>query len=189
MRALDTPARLTGITVLNKVGVDPGIDHIYTIKKINEVHAQGGKVLEFHSYCGGLPVPDYANNPLGFKFSWSPRGALLSQRNSARFLASGEVIEIPAEDLMGCAKAYYVKDGYEFVAYPKRNSVPFREFYGIPEAKTVVRGSLRYSGNPAFVNALIRLGWLDPGEKEWLREGMTWVEIWREMLGVEGDEE
>jgi saccharopine dehydrogenase (NADP+, L-glutamate forming) len=90
---------------------------------------------------------------------------------------------------MDCAKAYYFKDGYEFVAYPNRDSVPFREFYGIPEAKTVVRGSLRYSGNPAFVNALSRLGWLDPGEKEWLREGITWVEIWREMLGVEGDEE
>jgi saccharopine dehydrogenase (NADP+, L-glutamate forming) len=98
-------------------------------------------------------------------------------------------VTIPAEDLMGCAKAYHVKDGYEFVAYPNRDSMPFREFYGIPEAKTVVRGSLRYEGNPGFVDALGKLGWLDPGEKEWLREGMTWVEIWREMLGVEGDEE
>jgi saccharopine dehydrogenase (NADP+, L-glutamate forming) len=189
MRALDAPACLAGITVLNEVGVDPGIDHIYAIKKINEVHAQGGKVLEFHSYCGGLPVPDYANNPLGFKFSWSPRGALLSQRNSARFLANGDVVTIPAEDLMGCAKKSYVKDGYEFVAYPNRDSVPFRDFYGIPEAKTVVRGSLRYRGNPAFVDALGKVRWLDPREKEWLREGMTWVEIVREMLGVEGEEE
>jgi saccharopine dehydrogenase (NADP+, L-glutamate forming) len=189
MRDLDAPARLAGITVLNEVGVDPGIDHIYAIKKINEVHAQGGKVLEFHSYCGGLPAPSCANNPLGFKFSWSPRGALLSQRNSARFLANGEVIEIPAEDLMGCAKRCYVKDGYEFVAYPNRDSVPFRGFYGIPEAKTVVRGSLRYEGNPAFVDALGRLGWLDPREKEWLRGGMTWVEIQRRVLGVEGNEE
>jgi saccharopine dehydrogenase (NADP+, L-glutamate forming) len=189
MRPLDAPARLAGITVLNEVGVDPGIDHIYAIKKINEVHAKGGKVLEFHSYCGGRPAPSCANNPLGFKFSWSPRGALLSQRNSARFLANGEVIEIPAEDLMGCAKRCYVKDGYEFVAYPNRDSVPFREFYGIPEAKTVVRGSLRYEGNPAFVDALGRLMWLDPREKEWLKGGMTWVEIQRRVLGVEGDEE
>jgi saccharopine dehydrogenase (NADP+, L-glutamate forming) len=59
---------------------------------------------------------------------------------------------------MSCAKAYHVKDGYEFVAYPNRDSVPFCGFYGIPEAKTVVRGSLRYSGNPAFVDALGRLG-------------------------------
>jgi saccharopine dehydrogenase-like NADP-dependent oxidoreductase len=64
MRGLHTSAKNAGITVLNEVGVDPGIDHIYAIKKINEVHAQGGKVLEFHSYCGGLPAPDCADNPL-----------------------------------------------------------------------------------------------------------------------------
>ena len=59
-----------GIIVLNEVGVDPGIDHLYAIKTINEVHARGGKVREFYSYCGGLPSPECADNPLGFKFSW-----------------------------------------------------------------------------------------------------------------------
>lgn len=77
---LDAAAKEAGITVLNEVGVDPGVDHLYAIKKIDEVHAKGGKIREFYSYCGGLPAPDCADNPLGFKFSWSPRGALLSQR-------------------------------------------------------------------------------------------------------------
>jgi saccharopine dehydrogenase (NADP+, L-glutamate forming) len=71
---------------LNEVGLDPGVDHLYAIKKIDEVHAQGGKVLQFSSYCGGLPAPECADTPLGLEFSWSSRGALLSQRNSARFL-------------------------------------------------------------------------------------------------------
>lgn len=44
MRDLDAQAKEAGIVVLNEVGVDPGIDHLYAIKKIDEVHAQGGKV-------------------------------------------------------------------------------------------------------------------------------------------------
>ena len=66
---------------------------------------------------------------------------------------------------MGSAKPYHVLDGYSFIAYTNRNSVPFREAYGIPEAHTVIRGSLRYEGNPAMVNALIDLGWINPEDK------------------------
>lgn len=189
MRRMNEDATRAGITVLNEVGVDPGIDHLYAIKKINEVHEQGGKVLEFYSYCGGLPAPDCADNPLGFKFSWSPRGALLSQRNSARYLKNGEIHEISSEDLMATAVPYYVMDGYDFVAYANRDSVPFQKFYNIPEAHTIIRGSLRYKGNPAFVQALANLGWLDQERKEWLKDGMTWAEIQQKAIGASGTDE
>jgi saccharopine dehydrogenase-like NADP-dependent oxidoreductase len=43
MRALDDAVKEAGITVLNEVGVDPGVDHLYAIKTINEVHEKGGK--------------------------------------------------------------------------------------------------------------------------------------------------
>ena len=86
-------------------------------------------------------------------------------------------MEIGKKDLMGQAKPYHVLDGYSLVAYPNRNSLPFREFYQIPEAATIIRGSLRYDGNPALVRALINLGWLDVEEKTWLKDGMTWAEI------------
>ncbi len=69
------------------------------------------------------------------------------------------------------------EQGYDFVAYPNRDSVPFREFYKIPEAETVVRGSLRYEGNPTFIKAFADAGWLDAEEKEWLKPGITWAEI------------
>jgi len=122
---------------------------------------------------------------LKFKFSWSPRGALLSQQNSATFLKDNKVVEIPAQSLMSTAAPYYVMDGYDFFNYPNRNSVPFREFYNIPEAHTVIRGSLRYEGNPTFVKALIDLGWLDTREKNWLKDRITWAEIWGQMIQVE----
>jgi saccharopine dehydrogenase (NADP+, L-glutamate forming) len=145
-------------------------------------------VKEFTSYCGGLPEPSIANNPLGFKFSWSPRGALMSQDNAATFLSGGKQVDIPAEELMKTAKPYYVMDGYSFVAYPNRNSVPFKEFYNIPEAETVIRGSLRYAGNPTFVQALKDLGFLDQGEKGWLKEGITWKDVLIKMTGSTADE-
>ena len=93
-------------------------------------------------------------------------------------------MEISSEDLMGTAEPYYVMDGYDFVAYPNRDSVPFRDFYNIPEAHTVIRGSLRYRGNPAFVQALAVLGWLDQDKKKWLKEGMTWAEIQQKAIGA-----
>src|SRR5277367_5986807 len=80
-----------GIVVMNEIGLDPGIDHLYAIKTIDEVHAKGGKILSFVSFCGGPPAPEASNNPLGYKFSWSSRGVLLALRNSARYYKDGKV--------------------------------------------------------------------------------------------------
>jgi len=123
------------------------------------------------------------------QFSWSPRGALLSQYNFAKFLQNGEVVEISNKDLMAKAQPYHVMDGYSFLAYPNRDSTPFREFYGIPEAHTVIRGSLRYEGNPALVKALIDLGWIDPERKPWLEDGLTWAQIQQRLTGADSPAE
>ena len=147
------------------------------------------QVKEFHSYCGGLPARECANNPLGFKFSWSPRGAILSQRNSASFILDDKQVDIAAKDLMASAKPYFVMDGYDFVAYANRNSVPFKEFYKIPEARTVVRGSLRYDGNPMFIKAFADIGWLDATGKDWLIEGLTWAQIHARITGANDSSE
>jgi hypothetical protein len=44
MRSLDEDCKKAGITVINEVGLDPGIDHLWAVKAISEVHKQGGKV-------------------------------------------------------------------------------------------------------------------------------------------------
>ncbi|KAF9761494.1 hypothetical protein IL306_003790 [Fusarium sp. DS 682] len=161
IRELEDQAKEAGITVLNEVGVDPGIDHLYAIKTIGEVHEKGGNILEFYSYCGGLPAPEASDNPLRFK-----------------------VVEISSKYLMTKAVPYHVLDGYSFLAYPNRDSVLFQQAYGIPEAHTVIRGSLRYEGNPALVKTLIDLGWLDTGSKAWLKESMTWSQIQQQLTGA-----
>ncbi|CDO74812.1 hypothetical protein BN946_scf185001.g60 [Trametes cinnabarina] len=184
MRALEDDVKRAGIVVMNEMGLDPGVDHLYAIKTIEEVHAKGGKVKEFTSFCGGLPAPECSGNPLGYKFSWSPRGNLLVLLNSATYLSGGKQVDVAGKDLMSAARPYFINPALALVAFPNRNSVPFREFYGIPEAETIVRGSLRYRGFPEFVKALVTLGLLDMERKPWLREGLTWAEITQHVVGA-----
>lgn len=58
MQAFDERAKAAGITVMNEIGVDPGIDHLYAMKTITEAHQRGAKIVSFTSYCGGLPAPE-----------------------------------------------------------------------------------------------------------------------------------
>ncbi|KIP02329.1 hypothetical protein PHLGIDRAFT_32236 [Phlebiopsis gigantea 11061_1 CR5-6] len=184
MRELDAAAKEAGIVVMNEIGLDPGIDHLYAVKTIDEVHAKGGKVKQFLSYCGGLPAPECSGNPLGYKFSWSSRGVLLALLNNASLLANGQQLDIEGKQLMGHAKPYFISPAFAFVGYPNRDSVPFREWYRIPEAETVVRGTLRYQGFPEFVKVLVQLGWLDATAKEWLSDSLTWAEVMQKATGA-----
>ena len=82
--------RKAGIILLNEIGLDPGIDHMTAMKIIDHIHDRGGKVEEFYSLCGALPAPEAADNPLKYKFSWSPKGVVLASRNSALYLKKGK---------------------------------------------------------------------------------------------------
>ncbi|OZJ04275.1 Saccharopine dehydrogenase [NADP(+), L-glutamate-forming] [Bifiguratus adelaidae] len=162
MAELDQAAKDAGITVMNEIGLDPGIDHLYAIKTIDEVHKAGGKLTSFLSYCGGLPAPECSNNPFGYKFSWSARGVLLALRNTARFIEGGKVVEVPGPELMNSAKPIFTGyPGYAFVGYANRDSTPYAERYQIPEAHDILRGTLRYVGFPEFVKALVDIGFLN----------------------------
>ncbi|KAJ7270718.1 saccharopine dehydrogenase [Mycena haematopus] len=193
LRALDGEAKEAGIVVLNEVGLDPGIDHVSAVKVIGEVHAKRGKVKQFHLHCGALPAPECAStNPLGYKFSWSPRGGLLALLNPATFLLHNTVSHIAGPDLMASAKPCTI-EGFapKLEVFANRDSVPFRAFYGIEEAETVVRGTLRYVGFAAFMGALIRVGWLSGEVQGWLveGEGMKWCEASQRACGASGSDE
>jgi len=89
MKSLDADARRAEITILNEVGLDPGIDHMEAMRIIHRIGDEGGTVLGFTSWCGGLPAPESNTNPFGYKFSWSPRGVLLAGTNAALSLRDG----------------------------------------------------------------------------------------------------
>ncbi len=179
MRALDDRARERGVILLNEVGLDPGIDHMEAMRVIHEVHDAGGRVLAFTSWCGGLPAPDANTNPFGYKFSWSPRGVLLASKNSAKFLKDGRIVTIPAAELFARPEVIAVPGLGDFEGYPNRDSVQYQEAYGIPEAGTVFRGTLRYPGWCETVRKMVALGLLDDTPKD--RTGLTWNGLMREL--------
>ncbi|CAI4763102.1 CQS_1a_G0047170.mRNA.1.CDS.1 [Saccharomyces cerevisiae] len=184
LRELEPEIVKAGITVMNEIGLDPGIDHLYAVKTIDEVHRAGGKLKSFLSYCGGLPAPEDSDNPLGYKFSWSSRGVLLALRNSAKYWKDGKIETVSSEDLMATAKPYFIYPGYAFVCYPNRDSTLFKDLYHIPEAETVIRGTLRYQGFPEFVKALVDMGMLKDDANEIFSEPIAWNEALKQYLGA-----
>jgi hypothetical protein len=61
--------------MLNEVGLIL-IDHMSDDENVDDIKSRGGIVTCFSSVCGGLPAPEAADNPLKYKFSWSPKGGL-----------------------------------------------------------------------------------------------------------------
>lgn len=190
LRELELQINEAGITVMNEIGLDPGLDHLYAVKTIEEVHEQGGKIKSFLSYCGGLPAPENSDNPLGYKFSWSSRGVLLALRNSASYWQNGEVVDVKSEDLMATAQPYFIYPGFAFVAYPNRDSTTYKELYHIPEAETVIRGTLRFQGFPEFIKVLVDMGFLSDSAADfyWASQS-SWKDATAHLIGASSSSE
>ena len=45
MKDLEEQVKEKGLIFLNELGLDPGIDHLATMKIVEEVHEKGGKIL------------------------------------------------------------------------------------------------------------------------------------------------
>jgi len=160
MRALDKEAKKTRILLLNECGLDPGIDHMSAMRVIHEVEEKGGKVTSFKSSTGALPSHEANNNPFGYKFSWAPRGVLLASKNPSKWLENGKIKEYSGEQLF---ENYYIQDVSgigSFENYPNRNSVPYKDIYGLKDAHTVYRGTLRMTGWCETMRKIVALGWL-----------------------------
>lgn len=146
MQALDQEAKDAGIIILNELGLDPGIDHMSAMRIIDHVHNKGGKVEEFYSVCGALPAPEAANNPFKYKFSWSPKGVVMAGNNDGKYLRHGQETYIHTQDLFKRPLSVDFPEVGKLEIYPNRDSMPYINLYGIPETKTMMRGTFRYPG-------------------------------------------
>ena len=184
MRELDTAAKEAGLIVLNEVGLDPGSDHMSAMQIIHRVQGAGGHVDGFMSYCGGLPAAEANDNPFGYKFSWSPRGVLLAARNAGHYLRDGREVNVAGPELFRHYWMLDVEGLGEFEAFPNRDSVPYRDLYGIGDAATMYRGTLRYADWCATMERIVALGFLD--EQERPVQGMTYAQFMGQLAGARG---
>jgi len=152
---------------MNECGVDPGTDHMSAMRVMDKVHAEGGKITSFKSFCGGLPAPQDNNNPLGYKFSWAPRGVLLASKNSATFLENGAEVSIDGSVLFSKYLHDTVGDMGEYECYPNRNSLQYLDVYNLRgECQTIMRGTYRNKGWCDTVLKLSNFGFLDVTERD-----------------------
>ena len=141
MLKLNDKVKEKNLLFLNECGVDPGLDHMSAMKIIDNVHENNGKIISFYSICGGLPAPEFNDNPFGYKFSWAPRGVLLASRNSAKQVIDGDIIDIPGIELFSPKNVY--KDKLKLIGdvewYYNRDSFKYIDIYGIKEISTMIR--------------------------------------------------
>jgi saccharopine dehydrogenase-like NADP-dependent oxidoreductase len=181
MRALDKKAKNAGILILNECGLDPGIDHMSAMRIIHHIEANRGKVVSFKSSTGALPSHEANNNPFGYKFSWSPRGVLLASRNAARWLEDGKEISIPGEKLFENYFLQDIKGIGTFENYPNRNSVSYKNIYGLKDATMVYRGTLRMTGWCETLRSTVALGWLSEELPKGF-SGKTYGDLTRQLI-------
>ncbi|KAI8391256.1 Saccharopine dehydrogenase-domain-containing protein [Radiomyces spectabilis] len=185
MRELHNSAEQSDILIMNEVGLDPGIDHMSAMKIIDDAKRQNIKIRSFISWCGGLPAPEASNVPLGYKFSWSPRGVLTASGNDALYWINGKKHAIPGQSLLKdhfpVIKTPY--EGFTFEGLANRNSLGYAETYGLgplSEMDTMFRGTLRYQGYSDLLYAFKKLGFLESTIP--LRHCTNWTQYFDHVL-------
>src|SRR5690606_16411435 len=94
LKALDADARSAGPLFLNECGLDPGLDHMSAMEMIDRIHGEGGSVVSFESFTGGLIAHDAdPGNPWRYKFTWNPRNVVLAgQQGDEEYLRHDNVL-------------------------------------------------------------------------------------------------
>lgn len=146
MEALDQTCRKRDILILNEIGEDPGLDNMASKRLVDQVKAAGGKVTAVLSYGAGLPAFEHNNNPMGYKFSWSPMGIILAAQAPAAYLKGGKLVEVPAGDLFDHHWLVDLEGIGTFETYPNRDCTKYLESFELTNKVSLFRGILRYIG-------------------------------------------
>jgi saccharopine dehydrogenase (NAD+, L-glutamate forming) len=162
MQALDEEAKSKKLIFMNEIGVDPGIDHMSAMQVIDRIKDQGGKMLLFESFTGGLVAPESDDNLWNYKFTWNPRNVVLAgQGGAAKFVQEKKFKYIPYHRLFRRTEFLDI-DGYgRFEAYANRDSLKYQHAYGLDNAETLYRGTMRRVGFSRAWNVFVQLGMTD----------------------------
>ncbi|MBK7631639.1 MAG: saccharopine dehydrogenase NADP-binding domain-containing protein [Ignavibacteriales bacterium] len=161
MASFDEEVKNAGLIFLNEMGLDPGIDHMDTMRLISKVNSIGGKLNSLKSYGGGLIAPECDDNPWGYKITWNPMNVVTAGMASARYVKDGKLKIVPYSRVFTDNHLVDVPSLGKFESYPNRDSIKYRRIYNIPSIPNVFRGSLRKIGFCKAWNALVQIGLTD----------------------------
>ena len=175
LKKLSHKVKDKGLIFMNEIGLDPGIDHMSAMQVIDRIRNHGGKILLFESFTGGLVAPESDTNLWNYKFTWNPRNVVLAgQGGAAKFIQEGTYKYIPYHRLFRRTEFFDIEDYGRFEGYANRDSLKYREAYGLQDALTLYRGTLRRVGFSKAWNLFVQLGMTDDSYNVENSKGMSY---------------
>lgn len=158
--ALDEEARRTGAILLPECGMDPGLDLVLCKEAL-----RGFETVEsLVSYGAGFPEAAAADNPLGYRFTWSIPGVMRSYLRPALVIRGGKACPIPAEAVFAPENTHLLHipemEG-PLECFPNGDVRPFLERFALEGVREFGRYVCRWPGHCAFWSVLARCGFLD----------------------------
>lgn len=196
MRVLGQTAADKGLLFMNELGLDPGIDHLSASRLFDHARSEDLRVETFESHCGGLvAMADCVDNPWKYKFTWNPTNVVLAgQGGICVWKEDGKEQRLEGQAVFAHARSIDVPGLGTFDVYPNRNSLTYENLYGLLEAKTLLRGTLRRPGYCGAWNLLVKAGFTESSEKaiettsnDWFRRvvGVDSTQAWLDRLHAE----
>ena len=175
IKELDDAVKKKGLIFMNEIGVDPGIDHMSAMQVIDRIRDNNAKILLFESFTGGLIAPESDDNLWNYKFTWNPRNVVLAgQGGAAMFIQEGTYKYIPYHKLFRRTEFLNINGSGKFEAYANRDSLKYRNVYGLENIPTMYRGTIRKVGFSRAWNIFVQLGMTDDSYKIENSEEMTY---------------
>jgi saccharopine dehydrogenase-like NADP-dependent oxidoreductase len=175
--ALEEEVKAKGLLFLMETGLDPGIDHLSTMKEIEEIKEKGGNITSFKSYTGGLVAPESDDNPWNYKITWNPRNVVLAGQGTVKYLQNKQYKYIPYHRLFTTTETVRIEGYGNFEGYANRDSLKYIDTYGLNDTATFLRGTLRKPGFCDAWNLLVQLGITDDSYLLENSENLTWYEF------------
>ena len=162
MQKLNKNVEKKGLLFINEIGVDPGIDHMSAMKVIDRIKSNGGEMILFESFTGGLVAPESDDNLWQYKFTWNPRNVVIAgQGGAAKFIQEKKFKYIPYNRLFRRTEFLEVEGYGRFEAYANRDSLKYQSVYGLEKIETLYRGTIRRVGFGKAWQIFVKLGMTD----------------------------
>ena len=186
IKVLNNEIERKGLLFLCEMGLDPGIDHMSAMKIINDVKKEGGKITSFKSHCGGLVSPESDDNPWHYKITWNPANIVMAGSSGAMYRSMGETVEIPYKNVFLDCKEVDIPGLPALAWYPNRDSLTYINAYGLNDADTFIRTTLRHASFCRAWNKIVNMGLTDLNDHEEIKHCKTYSEWYQKKKKLAG---
>jgi len=170
-----------GLLFMGEIGLDPGIDHLATMRMLDELQEKGAQINGVFSHAGALMHPDsLKENPWKYKFTWAPMNVIKAGQGISQYLHDGELKYVPYNRVFNFTFQRDIQN-IPFEIYPNRDSPKYLEKYHLKDVGTFMRGTIRYEGYCDAWDSFVELGWTNDSYEvntEWL----TYTGLLRQFL-------